>query len=167
MVAEWNAATVALLSCHAPSHEYPHEQAVDMESSAFFHAASKFSDNEVIQSIKVISDNRTHGIENLNAKYVEQLLLPHTQAIADYAERLMLLIEPIENQTGLLSLVEHLRSTVSQRGLYLDLMSKSHALGLFGEPQRQAIQQANSMPEVLELLRKALSAKPPRAIKIT
>lgn len=166
LVAEWAGNTMSLLSCNALCSEYPAEQAVDMEASAFFYVAGKFSDNEVIQSVKVISDNETHGVEHLNARYVQELLKPHTQEIVNYAERLMALNCPVLAGADELSLIKHLRCTVSQKALYQELVSKHRALGLFEQTQQNAIGQAGSMSIVIQQLRDGLSKSAPLAVPI-
>ena len=46
-----------LLTCDQPSTEYQPDTAYDMEGSAFFATASRFCTRELVQSVKIISDN--------------------------------------------------------------------------------------------------------------
>lgn len=165
LVATWPQGTVSLLSCVAPCSDYPDQQAVDMEASAFFQAAAKFSDTEVIQSIKVISDNREQGIEHLNADVIAELMQGSTALITQYAEALLALNTSVawDSQAAMKAL-QHLRSSVSQRQQYSDLVSKHCALGLMDKIE-QSIMHANSINQVLQQLEDNLRANPPKAVR--
>ncbi len=60
-----------------PCTEYSANYMNDMEASAFYETAVRFSTNELIHSIKVISDNEQTSIETINAKRVSQLISNH------------------------------------------------------------------------------------------
>ena len=57
-----------------PCAEYSASYMNDMEASAFYETSVRFSSNELIHSIKVISDNEQTTIESINAKKVSQLI---------------------------------------------------------------------------------------------
>jgi nucleoside phosphorylase len=57
-----------------PCTEYSASYMNDMEASAFYETSVRFSSNELIHSIKVISDNEQSAIESINAKKVSQLI---------------------------------------------------------------------------------------------
>lgn len=81
--------TSACMSLNAPSSDYPEDGAIDMEASAFFNAATRFSDAELVQSFKVVSDTPRNSAENLNAKMIQALLQPHTEHICSYIRALL------------------------------------------------------------------------------
>ncbi len=54
----------------------------DMESSGFFQAANKFSSKELIQFIKIISDNRLNSIDFRNKKEVYDLIIGNKKKIS-------------------------------------------------------------------------------------
>lgn len=87
------------LSLNAPSNDYPEQGGIDMEASAFFNVASRFADAECVQSFKVVSDNPDHGLEELDAKRVTELMLPHVESAIDYSKNLLNLsvAEPSQN----------------------------------------------------------------------
>lgn len=63
---------VRTIAC--PSTEYPDEPvAVEMESAGFYQTALRYSSAELVQVVKVISDNRESGMEGLNAATVSAL----------------------------------------------------------------------------------------------
>ena len=58
-----------------PSQDYLPNIAYDMEAAGFFEVATKFSTSELVQSIKVVSDNKLSGIDKIDKAYVENLIL--------------------------------------------------------------------------------------------
>lgn len=82
-------ARTALKSFDQPSTDYKDDFLVDMEASAFFSAANRFSSIELIQCMKIVSDNAAHPAERMTEKQVEQLLQPHTASILLMVEHLL------------------------------------------------------------------------------
>jgi len=68
--------------CHAddlstldrPDLDYWHKGMVDMEASGFFPTACRYTSTELVQVIKVVSDNREITARSLNAKQVRLLM---------------------------------------------------------------------------------------------
>jgi len=71
----------ALLTVDQPEQEYPPGVAFDMEASGFFAAASRFSSTELIQVIKVVTDNRETGTIDLKPENVIKLLVSQLESI--------------------------------------------------------------------------------------
>jgi len=78
-----------LLTIDYPDSSYPDNAMVDMEASGFFTAASRFTQPELIHSIKVISDNRQNPPVRMKPKDVEALFTPHLLEIEQYAKELL------------------------------------------------------------------------------
>lgn len=57
-----------------PDLDYTHEGLVDMEASGFFPTACRYSRVELVQVLKVISDNRESTAHGLRAKQVRRLV---------------------------------------------------------------------------------------------
>ena len=53
---------------------YPCNAVYDMEAAGFYDAAMRFSTAELVQCVKVISDNKTQGIERVDAVYARELV---------------------------------------------------------------------------------------------
>lgn len=73
--------TMGLLSSSIPCTEYSADYMNDMEASAFYETAIKFSSNELIHSIKVISDNEQSSIDTIRPKLVSQWINNHLYQI--------------------------------------------------------------------------------------
>lgn len=112
------------LSLNAPSGDYPDEGGIDMEASAFFNAASRFAAAECVQAFKVVSDNPDNGLDDLDAKRIHQLILPHVDSIEQFASALFAIQtkenSPNERQVeGLIAeLLSEQRATHAQRSQF-------------------------------------------------
>ena len=60
----------------------------DMECSGFFQAASKFSTNELIQTIKIVSDNERSSIDFNDKKAIYRIISKHNKLIKKLCEYL-------------------------------------------------------------------------------
>jgi len=70
-----------------PSSQYPDTALCDMEASAFYQIAVKFSSVELIHCIKVVSDNAEHSSFEINAQNVTGWVadaIEYISAIADH-----------------------------------------------------------------------------------
>lgn len=65
-----NIPTTAVTTLSKPSNDYDAGSLFDMEAAAFYEIATKFSTNELIHSVKIISDNSESSIENINEAIV-------------------------------------------------------------------------------------------------
>jgi hypothetical protein len=66
--------TDSLLTLERPDASYPHAGMVDMEASGFFPTACRFSGIELVQVLKVVSDNRRSPVRGLSGKQVRALM---------------------------------------------------------------------------------------------
>ncbi len=66
--------TQPILTVSKASDFYLEYHLHDMEASAFFETAIRFTSSELIQCLKIISDNETSGIEQINPSLVSQLI---------------------------------------------------------------------------------------------
>jgi len=72
-----------LKTVDAPVEHYQDEALVDMEASAFMATALRFSPVELLQVLKVISDNEENHIDNINKKQVQQLIEQNLKEISE------------------------------------------------------------------------------------
>lgn len=161
LVAPWDGATDALLCVNQVSDQYPGGAAVDMESMAFFNAATRFSNSELVQSIKVVSDNAHTGIEHLNSKRITELMQPHVDAVMSYATSLLALI-PAEFSVSQILNVESLRASHSIKQQIQRALHQLTALGVESERVAQVLRDQVTAREVLTTLQKMVSETVPR-----
>lgn len=82
-----------------PSVDYRADCLNDMEASAFYEIAVKFSSSELIHCIKVVSDNEGSSLDNIQPKLVVDWLARHEseiEAIFSHLQRLRLSITATE-----------------------------------------------------------------------
>lgn len=65
LVADLACLTQSITTVSQPQCHYKTDSLYDMEASAFYETAIRFSSSELIQSLKVISDNENHAIEQI------------------------------------------------------------------------------------------------------
>lgn len=77
-----------LITVDEPEETYPERAAYDMEAAGFFPSATRCSSGELVQSIKVISDNPHQSITSLNARCIEQLITRNLSKMEQFINRL-------------------------------------------------------------------------------
>ncbi len=73
-------ASSACLTLSQPSEDYRSDTLFDMEASGFMHCALRFSSAELVQSLKIVSDNRKQQIGK-NRQRVSELIHQHIDSI--------------------------------------------------------------------------------------
>ena len=63
-----------VITLDAPDNNYSEHGAYDMEASAFMVTALRFSPVELVQLVKIISDNENSAIEDIDKKFVTGLI---------------------------------------------------------------------------------------------
>jgi len=126
LVCKWGGDTESLISVNSPSSQYPEQAAVDMEGQAFFNSAIRFSSAELVQSVKVISDNAEHGLENLNAQKLSDYIFQNISEITGYVSRMLELAgQQYCLDSSALQAPDGLHFTVSQQHQWQDLKRKA------------------------------------------
>ncbi len=77
-----------LLTVSQPQLNYAPNMLYDMEASAFYETASRFTSSELILIAKVISDNDQSAVQNINAKQVTALMSQHTETVSSLLSQL-------------------------------------------------------------------------------
>jgi nucleoside phosphorylase len=109
VVATENGST--LITADQIERDFEQNAAYDMEASGFLAAALRCSTAELVQSIKIVSDNIRQPPTSLNADRIEQLIGGQLNTIAHLADRLQQL-----SQSNLPELdVEHLMTELTRR----------------------------------------------------
>lgn len=79
-----------------PDSEYDSQSLSDMEASAFFSTATRFSSAELIHCIKVVSDNRETPCSRKKNE-ISQLIQQNIKAITEFSQGLLQLNQQVEN----------------------------------------------------------------------
>lgn len=81
-------ATASVWTVEQPEIHYEGTGVYDMEASAFWSVASRFTTAELIHCYKVISDNRQSGSSYLNKNQVTELISAHLNSIETFIKAL-------------------------------------------------------------------------------
>jgi nucleoside phosphorylase len=79
----------AICTRSTPQLDYDHEALCDMEASAFYETAIRFSTGELVQCLKVISDNRLSPATDIQAKQVSLLIAAQLVTIEDFIKQVV------------------------------------------------------------------------------
>lgn len=119
-------AATAIVTASKPQFDYDHTHLCDMEASAFFDTAARFSTGELIQCLKIVSDNRSNPGQNLDPKLVEKLIrdnIAYLELLLDELKHRAKRIEPYETP-GFERWIGQCRFTVSEQNRLKNLLSR-------------------------------------------
>ena len=109
----------------------------DMEASGFYETALSLSTAELVQCVKIVSDNRESGIGVLTAALVESLVernLDTIDAIATHLESLNAALAPGRRRPDVTPFVAAWHFTTSERRRLSRLLERCHAFGAAPRP---------------------------------
>jgi len=89
LVSRWQGEIASLQTVDRAMTDYPPVAMVDMEAHAFFGTACRFAPAELVQSLKVVSDNQGTDLDTLSGEMFSQLVGAHTEKIVDFIEGLV------------------------------------------------------------------------------
>ena len=124
--------TAAVRTVDVPELNYRQDGIYEMEAAGFYPIACRFSTAELVQSVKVISDNPESPADRLTAKQVEQLIaaqLPAILSIIHQTERLGRELAALEQAPRhYQTLLQRWRFTESERHLLRQLLQRYQLL---------------------------------------
>jgi adenosylhomocysteine nucleosidase len=85
--------TNSLQTAAKPQLIYPPSQLCDMEASAFYETGTRFTSGELIQCLKIVSDNESCPAHNIQPKQVSELISAELSTIAAILTELTQLAE--------------------------------------------------------------------------
>jgi nucleoside phosphorylase len=91
LVAQVSCLTECLTTVAYPQLHYETDSLYDMEASAFYETAVRFSSSELIQSLKIISDNEHSSIEKITPVKVSAWIQKQLGEITSHIKRLQIL----------------------------------------------------------------------------
>lgn len=109
---------------------YDANAVIDMEASGFYATAIRFNSSELVQILKVISDNQTNPAANVNATLAEELI----NAKLDIVDQIIQQLQQLDNNPNQKNSVEiqqqfmkRWRFTISQQHQLLKLIQRWQA----------------------------------------
>ncbi|PPK73844.1 nucleoside phosphorylase [Methylobacter tundripaludum] len=118
--------TAAIQTVSRPQIDYDPHHLCDMEASAFYEIAVRFSSGELIHCLKVISDNALSPAENIQPKQVSQLIAAHVATIEALLAELRRLAELITapEPAQFERLIQRYHFTASEQGQLKNRLSR-------------------------------------------
>ncbi len=130
MVFESPCTTASIQTSSRPQLVYDPLALCDMEASAFYETAIRFSSGELIHCLKVVSDNELSPAENILPKQVTALIIPHVATLEVLMKELgalaKLITEPELKSFG--QLIRQYHFTSSEQGQLKNRLSRWEVL---------------------------------------
>lgn len=123
--------TVSLQTHSKPQTSYPDAALCDMEGSAFYETATRFSTGELCHCIKVVSDNAQSPAQQIDVSMATALIQAKIDLIKDLIETLLNLasgITTINNSNLLETISQQYRFTVSEQIQLQKILSRWSAV---------------------------------------
>lgn len=144
---------VEVVTVDRPESRFDAEAAYDMEAAGFVPAALRFSSTELVQVIKVVSDNRKTPWTGLTPRDARELVARGFDAIQTLASRLRELALELVSATApppeLEAYAARFRLTVSERRKLERLLERWRALDPEAERGPERVAQASSPREAI------------------
>jgi adenosylhomocysteine nucleosidase len=130
LVCTGSCATGSLQTASRPQLQYDQPHLYDMEASAFYETATRFSCAELVQCLKVVSDNKQTPAENIEPKQVSALIAAHIPAVEALLTNMTALAKLITSPEPHLfsQLVQHYHFTASERVQLKNLLCRWNVL---------------------------------------
>ena len=154
-----------LLTLEQPGSEYRREL-FDMECAGFFQAATGFATLELVQAVKIISDNAGQPMEGVAPKLISRLMVQNLHVVEEITQQLLSLSKHQQrlNDPGpdYHAITKERHFSVSQQHQLQASLRKWQALYPEDTGLAERLAGQNSAAEVLRFLRNELEKTPIR-----
>ncbi len=120
--------TDKLMTVDKPGSEYTFNGGVDMEASAFYASASRYTTNELIHSYKVVSDNPNSPLHKITPAQASELISSNIEDIQFLIDQLLIINNELSSTTSIpidfKTLKKQIRMTHSEQLKIKNLLSK-------------------------------------------
>lgn len=154
-----------LLTLEQPDDNY-REDLFDMEGAGFFQAASECATLELVQALKIVSDNADRPMSGINPDQVERLVQQNLPVIEEIIEQLLALsdLQQRLHDPGpdYHTLIRRRRFTVSQQYQLQSLLRKWRALQPADTGLLERLDRKKTATDILQYLQGELEKSPIR-----
>ena len=148
--------SAGLITVEQPELNYPGDDLFDMEAAGFFEMAAKFSPLELVQSLKIVSDNSKEDITAINKKRVKQWIGDAMSIIDSFQTKLIKLRNAADDQLPPNEWEETITSTfrfsVTQTHQLRALVMRYWAMTDSSEPLFELLTRSQGSKQYLKLL---------------
>ena len=145
-----------LLTVDQPDLTYRRAELIDMEASGFYQTACRFTTGELIQTLKVVSDNKDRSADRIDAAQVYQLI----GTALDTLDQLLVALGRLANELyeievpgeAVAPYLEHWRFTSTQGHQLRDLLVRWSTLDPSDTLWRREFSRVRNTKELIRLL---------------
>ena len=152
--------TSNIITVDEPEQEYPDDAAYEMEAFGFYSAATRFVTSELVQVYKIVSDNPTNPVAEINPDLVSSLVMNQAEEIVRLTNELIELADKYHQIYRLPVEFDELKSkarlSVTQVSQLKRLCQRYHALGHAARLQSLVKQSHSSGKQLVRVLEKGL-----------
>ncbi|MDG1138017.1 MAG: hypothetical protein P8N49_00655 [Opitutales bacterium] len=145
-----------LQTCELPNRDYQEKKGYDMEAHSFYTTASKCVTRELVQVIKIVSDNLHQPLDTFNPKVVSKLVetnLPTILGLVRSLEKLANEISPDRETLAFRRDALHSQNfTETQTHLLVQLLNHSKSFDIEEAKILQSLKNENSAKSALKAL---------------
>jgi len=102
---------VGIVTVNRPEEAYNSEFLYDMEAAGFFFAASRFSPSELVHCLKIVSDNKSQGIEHITKESTSKLV----ESVLPYLDNVIQSLLELSQQLAPNETIEQAISFLSEK----------------------------------------------------
>ncbi|MGH8549996.1 MAG: hypothetical protein ACRERU_15610 [Methylococcales bacterium] len=154
--------TESLVTGSRPETAYVEKALYDMEASGFYETATRFSNSERVQCLKVVSDNRFSPVDSFQAERVADLLEQQIDKVDILLEQQQkLVVAPVEQQAALAErFIRSWRFSVQQTRQLESLLQRWMLLDPHNCPEPEQLTGCKNGRQVLDYLREKVEQLP-------
>ena len=142
----------------SPEREFPENALYEMEAAGFYPVACRFSTGELVQVLKVVSDNRQHRFPALDKKQIRDRIADTLPVLDDLLQGLLrvhsMLPDPAPLENLLRELEKSIHLSVSNRVQLKGLLERHRCLT--GSLEPQDLRHARDAGELIGSLRRVV-----------
>ena len=161
---KWPCQTADVVTVVQADEHYEQAAIYDMEASGFCEAAYKFSTVELVQVLKIISDNKTSSINEKNKSMVTELVEAQMNLIVSIISRLNNVACDLESRAGMPqdydSLITHYSVSVSMQFQLKQLLGRWQLLGDGSILEAVPVQDCRSIKDWMKAATNSLAKLP-------
>jgi hypothetical protein len=131
---EHSFAVSCLQTCSKPCSNYQPDLGYDMEAHAFYRTACQFSIRELVQVIKIVSDNPDHDLNQVNPKEVHAMIetrLKEIDALVNQIDTASLSLQSDDDLCEIIQKIQSIHSfSVTHTHQLYDLLRQAKSIGV-------------------------------------
>lgn len=146
-----------------PETSYPNNVAYEMEAAGFFAAAAPLTSIELVQCLKIISDNAQQGTDQVSKELVEEVISANAELVGQCIEEILELQDRYQKIVFLPDeyhhIAAHIHLTATQKNQVKRLCQRYNAFGLLPELAQISKNIAASGRDLVQQLESGLQRK--------